>query len=88
MADFQINIVKLDMALIRNIDRDITRQHIIRNCINLFKDLDITSLGEGAETKQEMVWLQGAGVELMQSYLFAQPGFECLPTMDFAGFKV
>lgn len=88
MADFQINIVKFDMALIRNIDRDITRQHIIRNCINLFKDLDITPLAEGVETKQEMVWLQSAGVELMQSYLFAQPGFECLPTMDFAGFKV
>lgn len=84
LADFQTNIVKFDMALIRNIDRDITRQHIIRNCINLFKDLNIRPLAEGVETREEMVWLQNAGVELMQGYLFAPPGFECLPAVDFA----
>src|SRR5690554_2602553 len=39
LADFQTNIVKFDMELIRNIDRDSSRQFIIKNCLNLFADL-------------------------------------------------
>ena len=84
LADFQTNVVKLDMELIRNIDRDKSRQHIIRNCLNLFADLDITPLAEGIETLGEMIWLRESGIELMQGYLFAKPGFECLPSVDFS----
>ena len=45
LADFQTNIVKFDMALIRNIDKDASRQSIIRHSLNLFKDLNIIPLG-------------------------------------------
>lgn len=83
LADFQTNIIKFDMELIRNIHRDKTRQYIIKNCLNLFDDLNITPLVEGIETKEEMFWLMEAGVELMQGYLFAKPGFECLPEVEF-----
>ncbi|UTW02239.1 EAL domain-containing protein [Amphritea atlantica] len=86
LADFQTNIIKLDMELIRNIDRDKTRQYIIRNCLNLFRDLNITPLAEGIETKEEMLWLRDAGIDLMQGYLFAKPGFKSLPQVDFSGF--
>jgi EAL domain-containing protein (putative c-di-GMP-specific phosphodiesterase class I) len=83
LADFQTNIIKFDMKLIRNIDRDKTRQAIIKNCLNLFAELKITSLAEGVETIEEMQWLRDCGIELMQGYLFAKPGFECLPQVDF-----
>lgn len=82
LADFQTNIIKLDMALIRGIDSHFARQRIISNCLQLFEDLNITALAEGIETIEEMNWLQDAGVELMQGYLFAKPGFECLPQVD------
>jgi EAL domain-containing protein (putative c-di-GMP-specific phosphodiesterase class I) len=84
LADFQTNIVKFDIHLIRNIDQDKSRQAIIKNCLNLFKDLNITPLAEGIETKEEMLWLSGSGIELMQGYLFAKPGFEHLPQVDFS----
>lgn len=84
LADFQTNIVKFDMTLIRNIDTDKARQAIIKNCLNLFHDLNITPLVEGVETRGEMQWLRDAGVELMQGYLFAKPGFESLPQVDFS----
>ena len=84
LADFQTNIVKIDMGLIRNIDQDASRQSIVKNCINLFHDLNITPLAEGIETKEEMIWLRDAGIELMQGYLFAKPGFENLPDVDFS----
>ena len=82
LANFQTSIVKLDMELIRDIDSDQTRQLIVKNCLNLFRDLKITPLAEGVETRAEMLWLRNAGVELIQGYFFAKPGFECLPTVD------
>ena len=83
LADFQTNIIKFDMKLIRNIDQDSTRQAIIKNCVSLFAELNITSLAEGVETIEEMLWLRDSGIDLMQGYLFAKPGFECLPQVDF-----
>jgi EAL domain-containing protein (putative c-di-GMP-specific phosphodiesterase class I) len=75
LADFQTNIVKFDMALIRNINQDTARQSIIKNCLNMFRDLNITPLAEGVESIEEMEWLQKVGIELMQGYLFAKPSF-------------
>lgn len=84
LADFQTNIIKFDMELIRNIDHDNARQLIIKNCLNLFNDLNITPLAEGIETKEEMAWLRDSGVALMQGYYFAKPAFEDLPQVDFS----
>lgn len=83
LADFQTDIVKLDMGLIRNIHTDKARQVIVRHCVNMLKDLNITPLAEGIETHEEYFWLLDAGVELMQGYLLAKPGFECLPEVNF-----
>lgn len=83
LADFQTNIVKFDMGLIRHINKDITRQSIIKNCLNMFRELNITPLAEGVETKEEFICLRDFGVELMQGYFFAKPGFECLPLVNF-----
>lgn len=87
LADFQTNIAKFDMELIRNIHNDAARQAIVSNCLNLFKDLNITPLAEGIETQAEYHWLRDAGVELMQGYWFAKPGFESLPEVTAASFE-
>jgi EAL domain-containing protein (putative c-di-GMP-specific phosphodiesterase class I) len=86
LANFQTDIVKLDMGLIRGIATDKARQIIVKNCLNMFNDLGITPLVEGIETLDEMHWLADAGYSLMQGYLFAKPGFECLPEVDFSQF--
>ncbi|QSX34259.1 EAL domain-containing protein [Shewanella avicenniae] len=82
LAEFQTDIIKLDMALISNIDRDKARQSIVRHCIAMLHELNITVLAEGIETAAEAKWLQAAGVDLMQGYLFAKPGFQSLPIPD------
>jgi EAL domain-containing protein (putative c-di-GMP-specific phosphodiesterase class I) len=83
LADFQTDIIKLDMALIRNINNDKKRPLIVTHSLNMFRDLNITPLAEGIETLQEYTWLKNAGVELMQGYLFAKPSFENLPKVNF-----
>ena len=84
LADFQTDIVKLDMELIRNIDRDPVRQVIVKNCIAMFNELRIMPLAEGVETREEMLFLRDCGVDLMQGYYFAHPGYESLPEVDFS----
>lgn len=83
LANFQTDLIKLDMELIRNIDRDDTRQVIVTHLLGICHQLKIRCLAEGIETPGEMQWLKGAGVALMQGYLFAKPGFECLPEVAF-----
>jgi EAL domain-containing protein (putative c-di-GMP-specific phosphodiesterase class I) len=82
LADFQTDIIKLDMALIRNIDSNKVRQSIVKNCLTMFNELNITTLAEGIETYDEYAWLRDAGIELMQGYYFAKPGFESLPDIN------
>jgi EAL domain-containing protein (putative c-di-GMP-specific phosphodiesterase class I) len=79
LANFQPDIVKIDMALIRDVDHDPTKQAIVRSIVGLCGDLGISLIAEGVETPGEYVWLRRAGIELIQGYLFAKPGFECLP---------
>lgn len=86
LSDFQINIIKLDMRLIRDIHKDTNRQIIIRNVLAMLRELNITALAEGIEVIEEMEWLRDSGVELMQGYLFAKPAFEQLPEVDFNAF--
>lgn len=81
LADFQPDLIKLDMALIRGIDGSHARQVIVAGIMHIARELGITVLAEGVETDAELVVLKSAGVTLFQGYLFARPGFETLPAV-------
>ncbi len=72
-ALLQPDVVKLDMALVRGIDTDPTKQVLVRALIEMSKELGITVTGEGLETVEERDELRRAGCDLMQGYLFARP---------------
>lgn len=67
------DLVKLDMALVRAIDRDPVRQRVTGMLTDLCRDLGIGVVGEGVETAAERETLAGLGCELFQGYLFAKP---------------
>ncbi|WP_333896075.1 EAL domain-containing protein [Brevundimonas aurantiaca] len=75
---FQPDIVKLDMALIRNIDTDPVKRTIVRNTLNMLHDLGVEPVCEGVETPAEHDVLRDLGVDLMQGYLLARPALEAL----------
>jgi len=79
LADFQPDIIKIDMELTRNIHTDSVRRSIARAIISLCKDLKISVIAEGVETVDEAVTLRSLGVSLFQGYLFAKPAVERLP---------
>jgi EAL domain-containing protein (putative c-di-GMP-specific phosphodiesterase class I) len=78
LAEFQPDIAKLDMALIRGIDTDAARQKIVKHTVAMLHDLGVTPLCEGIETVGELQTLKDLGVNLMQGYLIARPAFEAL----------
>ena len=82
LADFQPDIVKLDMALTRGIDSDRVRRAIVSGIVRLCDELGIRVIAEGIETPAECLTLRDEGVTLFQGYLFARPGFEDLPKID------
>jgi len=68
------NIVKLDMALVRDLHREPMKQTLVRTMVAMCKELGMVVLGEGIENSAERDELARAGCDLMQGYLFARPG--------------
>lgn len=79
LADLECGIVKLDMALTRNIHRRPRAEAIVRSTSRLCRELGITVIAEGIETVDEFHLLCDCGIHLMQGYLLARPAFESLP---------
>lgn len=79
LADFQPDIIKLDMNLVRGIASRGPRQAIVRAIISVCADLGIDVLAEGMETMDEYQWFRDEGVALFQGYLFARPGLDRPP---------
>jgi EAL domain-containing protein (putative c-di-GMP-specific phosphodiesterase class I) len=69
-------IVKLDMALVRDVDRSPIKRRLIAWFVELCKSMDIAVVAEGVETRAELDTLIELGCELFQGYLFAAPGPE------------
>lgn len=83
LAEFQPDQIKIDMALVRGIDGSGPRQAIVRAIVGVCRDLGIDVIAEGVETLGELCWFKEEGVRLFQGYLFAKPGFACLPAALF-----
>jgi EAL domain-containing protein (putative c-di-GMP-specific phosphodiesterase class I) len=79
LAEFQPDIVKLDIQLVRSIDSNGPRQAIVRALVQACDDLGIDVLAEGVETQAEQRWFRRVGVRLFQGYLYGRPAFEALP---------
>ena len=83
LADFQPDQIKIDMNLVRGIERNGPRQSIVRAVLQVCDDLGINVIAEGVESLEEYAWFAECGVRLFQGYLFAKPGFESLQQAHF-----
>ncbi len=81
LADWQPDVIKLDMSLTRNIHNDRVRRSLVSGIITVCKELSIKVIAEGIECAEECRILYEQGVYLFQGYYFAKPGFESLPSI-------
>jgi EAL domain-containing protein (putative c-di-GMP-specific phosphodiesterase class I) len=65
--------VKLDMSLVRDIDKHPMKQRLVRSVTDLCKQQGIKLIGEGVETEAEEKVLVDLGCDYLQGYLIAKP---------------
>lgn len=66
-------IVKIDMGLVRGVERDVSRQRVIHSILDVCRRMEIDVVSEGVETEEESRALSELGADLMQGYLFSAP---------------
>jgi EAL domain-containing protein (putative c-di-GMP-specific phosphodiesterase class I) len=77
-------VVKLDMTLVRDVNKVPAKQEVIKSMASLARGLRMELIVEGVETVAERDVLATLGCDLMQGYLFAKPGFG-FPVPDLKG---
>lgn len=87
LADFQPDLIKLDMALIRDVHLDRVRQVIVRGVVNMCRELGVEVIAEGIELAEERDFLADCGIYLMQGFWFAKPAFKSLAEIPAAAWQ-
>ena len=82
LANFQPDLIKIDMDLLRGIDRDRARQVITAGILSIARQLGIEVIAEGIETQAEFATMRELGANLFQGYYFARPQLEALPSVS------
>lgn len=74
LKDAPIDVLKLDMAFMRNLDNENERNNIIvESIVELSKKLNIPVVVEGVESEKQVNFLKSIGAEVIQGYYFSKP---------------
>lgn len=73
LSNVKPDFIKLDMNIIRNIDKDETKQFLCRAMVEFAKNSDIRVIAEGIETKEELEALIKLNVDFGQGYFLGVP---------------
>jgi len=65
--------VKLDMDLVRGVDRDPYKALIARKTIEIATELGIATIAEGIETPGELEWARAHGAQFAQGFALGMP---------------
>jgi EAL domain-containing protein (putative c-di-GMP-specific phosphodiesterase class I) len=79
IVDLEPHVVKLDLALVRGIEKSRRQQILVRQVVSLCEELGAKVVAEGIETEDELRAVLDTGAHYGQGYLFARPAFP-IPT--------
>jgi EAL domain-containing protein (putative c-di-GMP-specific phosphodiesterase class I) len=82
LCRIQPDLIKIDMDVLRGLERSAPRRAIVRGIFTIAQELGIAVLAEGVETHAELDVLRDMGVELFQGYLFGMPTLGPLPQIE------
>jgi EAL domain-containing protein (putative c-di-GMP-specific phosphodiesterase class I) len=75
VLDLEPNIIKLDIALVRGIEKSRRQQILVRQVVALCLELGADVVAEGIETVEELKAIRDTGAQYGQGYLFAKPSY-------------
>jgi EAL domain-containing protein (putative c-di-GMP-specific phosphodiesterase class I)/ActR/RegA family two-component response regulator len=73
VATLNPDVIKLDMTLIRDVNREPTKRRLVRSMANVAKELGARVVAEGVETAEERDTLIELECDLLQGYFFGKP---------------
>ncbi len=65
--------LKIDISLICNIEKDPVKQELVKALLQIGSNINVNTIAEGIETKEELKKLMELGVTYGQGFLFAKP---------------
>ncbi|MBE7454052.1 MAG: EAL domain-containing protein [Kofleriaceae bacterium] len=74
LTPLDTDFVKLDMALVRDLDSHPVKQRLVQSVVSLCRESGVRVIGEGVETQAEADALRDLGCDYLQGYLIARPG--------------
>ncbi|WP_420934612.1 diguanylate phosphodiesterase [Alteromonas sp. A081] len=83
LADFLPDKIKLDRKITTSIHDNGPRQAIFEAVYEFANSMGIPLIVEGVETMDEWLWLQHAGAQRFQGYLFARPKLNGVEAINF-----
>ncbi|WP_459893844.1 putative bifunctional diguanylate cyclase/phosphodiesterase [Hydrogenobaculum acidophilum] len=73
LKDLPIDYLKIDMSFVRHILDDKKSKSIVKTIIELAHNLDMKTIAEGVETKEQFEVLKSLGCDIIQGFLLAKP---------------
>ena len=73
IANYDFDIIKLDMQFIRMLGENKKSGKIIHSIISMAHELGIKIVAEGVETREQVEFLKECGSDYIQGYYFSRP---------------
>ncbi|MBQ6463090.1 MAG: GGDEF and EAL domain-containing protein [Pseudobutyrivibrio sp.] len=73
LADYEFDVLKLDMVFLRSIDKNPKTRTLMSYIIKTSNEMGLSPLCEGVETKEHYQFLKDVGCERAQGYYFGKP---------------
>ena len=73
LREFPIDILKIDMSFIKSMMENDIDLKLVKSIINLSKELNIKTIAEGVETKEQYSILKTFNCDYIQGYYFYKP---------------
>jgi len=76
LINLDIDILKIDGTIIRDLDKNESAYSVVKTICSFAKDMNMKTVAEQIETKEELEAVQELGVDYLQGYYLGRPEFE------------
>ena len=73
LKDYQFDVVKIDMRFLSNLESSEKAKTLLGSIVDMAGRINMLTLTEGVETKEQAEFLNGIGCKRLQGYLFGKP---------------
>ncbi len=73
LKDVSLGVLKIDRLFFENLENNRRGDIIIRNVINMARELNMKIVAEGVETLEQLEFLKSVNCDMVQGYIYDRP---------------